>query len=160
VILENAIVFLLVLVIVFDSGVVRDGRPHVAGPKVAQASLPVQLAVAVAREFTQSIVTFLDSYMRWFVSGSNVAQAETPTLPFLSLRNRKLPTSSFCLLTSYFSLGSRGKFGQEISDERSVDGRLTKGHVALSLAAGWNEDEFSVSDAWLGTIHDPEFWRV
>ncbi len=52
------------------------------------------------------------------------------------------------------------KFGQEISDERSVDGRLAKGHVALGLAASRNEDELPVSDALPSTIDDPEFWRV
>jgi len=52
------------------------------------------------------------------------------------------------------------KFGQEVRDERCVDGGLPKGHVALSLAASRNEDELSVSDALLSTIDDPELWRV
>ena len=51
-------------------------------------------------------------------------------------------------------------FGQEIGDEWCVDGRLPKGHVALSLATSRNEDELPVSDALLSTIDDPEFWRV
>ena len=55
---------------------------------------------------------------------------------------------------------SRWKFGEEISHKRFVDGRLKKGHVALGLAAGGNEDEFSVSDALLGTIDDPKLRRV
>ena len=44
---------------------------------------------------------------------------------------------------------SRWKFGEEISHKRSVDGRPKKGHVALGLAAGRNEDELSVADALL-----------
>jgi hypothetical protein len=54
----------------------------------------------------------------------------------------------------------RWKFGEEVSDERCVDGRLPKSHVALSLAASRNEDELPVSDAFLSAIDDPEFWRV
>ena len=41
------------------------------------------------------------------------------------------------------------KFGQEISDERCVDGRIPKGHVALSLAVSRNEDELAFSDTLL-----------
>jgi hypothetical protein len=52
------------------------------------------------------------------------------------------------------------KFGQEVSDERRVDRRFPKGHVALGLAAGRNEDELPVPDALPGTIDDPELWRV
>jgi hypothetical protein len=55
---------------------------------------------------------------------------------------------------------SRCKFGEEISDNRFVDGRLKKGHVALGLAAGRNENEFSVSDALPCTIDDPKLRRV
>jgi hypothetical protein len=55
---------------------------------------------------------------------------------------------------------SHWKLGEEVSDERRVDGRLPKGHVAASFAAGRNKDELSVSDALLSTIDDPEFWRV
>jgi hypothetical protein len=47
------------------------------------------------------------------------------------------------------------KFGQEISDERCVDERLTKGHVAQGLTASRNEDELPVLDALLSTIDDP-----
>ena len=57
-------------------------------------------------------------------------------------------------------LVSRCKFGEEISDNRFVDGRLKKGHVALGLAAGRNENEFSVSDALPCTIDDPKLRRV
>src|SRR5580704_2625801 len=55
---------------------------------------------------------------------------------------------------------SHWKFGEKISDERCVDGRLPKGHVTLSLTASRNENELPVSDAFLSAIDDAEFWRV
>jgi hypothetical protein len=72
--------------------------------------------------------------------------------------NRFAREEDIAFLVPY--LRGHWKFGQEISDERCVNERLTNGHVALGLAASRNEDELPVSDALLSTIDDPEFWRV
>jgi len=56
------------------------------------------------------------------------------------------------LMSGHWSVSElRGhwEFGQKISDERRVDGCLTKSHVALRLAARGNEDELPASDALL-----------
>ena len=57
-------------------------------------------------------------------------------------------------------LRSRRKFGQEIGDERGINGCVKKGHVAISLAAAGNQHELPVSNPLLGAIEAPEFRRV